>query len=284
MRRGSKVLLDVQAKESSVSNYGPLARCHRGNRASQQAEIAYANGRVVKKKLFIIVGCHLWPQHDPTHTPWLVTAKHDELTITGPPPASNSAFRGSMKNRRLNILESGSPSDAETNNIGSLIPTPRLIWPVFRFPSPQNKQAGKFYQKSDLATLARLRRFMKGRPYRLSGRSGKTCRPRPWCGRASSPGSRPPNPNDGHVFPGSSGGPVFKLPAGIDRQGHFATLGDVRNCDSDADSSNSAHCRRTGNWDYASTQESPGNTPLPKLYCWSCRTGLSSQAITLVRS
>ena len=32
---------------------------------------------------------------------------------------------------------------------------------------------------------------------------------------------------DGHVFPGSSGGPVFKLPAGIDRQGHFATLGEV---------------------------------------------------------
>jgi hypothetical protein len=32
---------------------------------------------------------------------------------------------------------------------------------------------------------------------------------------------------DGHVFPGNSGGPVFKLPAGIDRQGHFATRGDV---------------------------------------------------------
>jgi hypothetical protein len=32
---------------------------------------------------------------------------------------------------------------------------------------------------------------------------------------------------DGHIFPGNSGGPVFKLPAGIDRQGHFATRGDV---------------------------------------------------------
>ncbi|MDH5587465.1 MAG: serine protease, partial [Nitrospirota bacterium] len=32
---------------------------------------------------------------------------------------------------------------------------------------------------------------------------------------------------DGHIFPGNSGGPAFKLPAGIDRQGHFATHGDV---------------------------------------------------------
>lgn len=32
---------------------------------------------------------------------------------------------------------------------------------------------------------------------------------------------------DSHVFPGNSGGPVFKLPAGIDRQGRFAAGEDV---------------------------------------------------------
>ncbi|MDR4487050.1 MAG: hypothetical protein R3B83_05940 [Nitrospirales bacterium] len=32
---------------------------------------------------------------------------------------------------------------------------------------------------------------------------------------------------DGHIFPGNSGGPVFKVPAGIDRDGHFATRGDM---------------------------------------------------------
>ncbi|MDR4487051.1 MAG: hypothetical protein R3B83_05945 [Nitrospirales bacterium] len=45
---------------------------------TQQAEIRYANGRVVHKKLFIVVGTGVifGLQNDPSEPPCLVTAKH----------------------------------------------------------------------------------------------------------------------------------------------------------------------------------------------------------------
>ena len=55
---------------------------------TQQAEIRYANGRVVHKKLFIVVGTGVifGLQNDPSEPPCLVTAKHVFQSLGSIPP------------------------------------------------------------------------------------------------------------------------------------------------------------------------------------------------------
>ena len=238
-------------------------------------------------------------EHNSTHTPWLVTAKHvfqKRSQSLGPPPASNSAFLGSMKNRRLNILESGLHSNRETNNTGSLTPTPRLIWPVYRFPSPQKQTGRKILPKIRFEDFGTTEEIYEGAPLMLLGYPeavGPDMSARALVRQGLVSWVSPTKPKstlfyiDGHIFPGSSGGPVFKLPAGIDRQGHFASLGDVSFLGIVTQTRIHQIPLIAGGQEIEITfqrKKVPENTPLPKLYrYWSCRTGISSQAITLLR-
>ena len=207
---------------------------------AQQAEIRYANGRMVKKKLFIIVGSGVifGLNHDSSDTLWLVTAKHVFQNVHNHWAPSRLQLRFSWFDEKPASQYFGVRITLKQGEKQYWIPHPNPKVDLACLPlSFTTKQTGrKILPKVRFEDFGTTKEIYEGAPLMLLGYPeavGPDMAARALVRQGLVSWVSPTKPKsalfyiDGHIFPGSSGGPVFKLPAGIDRQGHFGSLGDV---------------------------------------------------------
>jgi hypothetical protein len=207
---------------------------------TQQAEIRYANGRVVKKKLFVVVGTGVifGLQDDSTHTPWLVTAKHVFRDLHNHWAPSRLRLRFSWFDEKPATQYFGVGITLRRGDKQYWISHPNAKVDLACLPlSLTKKQTGrKVLPKVRFGDFGTAEEIYEGAPLMLLGYPeavGPDLSAKALVRQGIVSWVSPTKPEstlfyiDGHIFPGNSGGPVFKLPAGIDRQGHFATHGDV---------------------------------------------------------
>jgi len=204
------------------------------------AEIVNPNGQVVKKKLFIVVGTGVifGLQHDPTHTPWLVTAKHVFQDSQDRWAPSRLHLRFSWFDEKRVDRYFGVGIDLKHRDQHSWLSHPNTRVDLACIPlSLTKKQTGRGeLPKIRFGDFGTAEEIYEGAPLMLLGYPdavGPDLSAKALVRQGIVSWVSPTKPEstvfwlDGHVFPGNSGGPVFRLPAGIDRHGHFATRGDV---------------------------------------------------------
>ena len=207
---------------------------------THQAEITSPNGRVVKKKLFIVVGTGVifGLQHDPTHTPWLVTAKHVFHNSQDRWAPSRLQLRFSWFDEKRVDRYFGVGFNLKHKDTHNWLSHPNHRVDLACIPlSLTSKQTGRVeLPKIQFGDFGTAEEIYEGAPLMLLGYPdavGPDLSAKALVRQGIVSWVSPTQPEstvfwiDGHVFPGSSGGPVLKLPAGIDRHGHFATRGDV---------------------------------------------------------
>jgi len=205
-----------------------------------QADIPSSKGRVAKKKLFIVVGTGVifGLQHDPTHTPWLVTAKHVFQDSQDGWVPSRLYLRFSWFDEKRVDRYFGVGIDLKHKNTHYWLSHPNNRVDLACVPlSLTKKQTGRVeLPKIRFGDFGTAEEIYEGAPLMLLGYPdavGPDLSAKALVRQGIVSWVSPTKPEstvfwiDGHVFPGNSGGPVFKLPAGIDRHGHFATKGDV---------------------------------------------------------
>ncbi|MCA9464606.1 MAG: trypsin-like peptidase domain-containing protein [Nitrospira sp.] len=207
---------------------------------TQQAEIRYANGRVVHKKLFIVVGTGVifGLQNDPSEPPCLVTAKHVFRDSHNHWAPSRLQLRFSWFDETRVNQYFGIGITLKRGDTQYWIAHPNAQVDLACLPlSLSKRQTGR-------STLPRVRfgdfgttqEIYEGASLMLLGYAdpvGPDLLAKALVRQGIVSWVSPTKPEstlfwiDGHIFPGNSGGPVFKVPAGIDRDGHFATRGDM---------------------------------------------------------
>lgn len=198
------------------------------------------DGTTTRRKFFIVVGTGVIfsLKGDPTKTPWLVTAKHVFLDRAEHWDPSHLHIRFSWFDDkpvdeylglRINLKQKG-------KRLWLTHPDPEVDLACLPLAITQ-EQAGR--AKAPTVTLgdfATVEEVYEGAPVVVLGYPGAVG-PHFWTRAIVRQGIiswvSPTKPRSGvflidsNVFPGNSGGPVFKLPAGTDRHGHFAAGGKV---------------------------------------------------------
>jgi hypothetical protein len=202
------------------------------------ANIEQPDGKMVKKKIFIVVGTGVlfYSPWDKTLTPFLVTAKHIFLEPSSAWEPESLKIRFSWFDDKpvdkyfgitLKLKEKGKriwfphPNDSVDIACIPLIISPKeagrekaTVMPFGNFVSPE-----EIYDGAQIQVL--------GYPSAVG--------PNYWNKAILRQGiiswSSPTNPEfneiliDCNIFPGNSGGPVFKVPTGTDRYGNFIAGG-----------------------------------------------------------
>jgi len=202
--------------------------------------VAGRAGQPSRRKFFVVVGTGIMfrLKDDPTKTPWLVTAKHVFLDQAEGWAPSHLQIRFSWVDDQ--------PVDQHLGVRITLTQRGRRRWLVHPDPAvdlaclpliiPPDEAGRTQIPAVTMDDFASAKDIYEGAPVVVLGYPGAVG-PHFWT-RAIvrqgiiawvSPTKSQSTPFliDSNVFPGNSGGPVFKLPAGTDRHGHFAAGGKV---------------------------------------------------------
>lgn len=210
-----------------------LGRVHRHG-------VKQKSGKRTIRTMFMIVGTGVifgFPD-DPTETPWLVTARHvfHDPSEGWAPARLNVRF--SWFDEKDVDEYFGVSLELRRKGRRCWIPHPDPDVDLACMPLTLTKvQTGKAkLPRIAVGAFAPVKEIYEGAPVAVLGHPGAVG-PRFWSrailrqGVVSWVSPTHPGSNvflvDSNVFPGNSGGPVFKLPAGTDRQGNFAVGGNV---------------------------------------------------------
>ncbi|TAJ07999.1 MAG: serine protease [Nitrospirae bacterium] len=197
-------------------------------------------GQPSRRNFFVVIGTGVmfWLKNDPTRTPWLVTAKHVFLDQAEGWAPSHLQIRFSWLDAQ--------PVDEHLGVRITLKQRGRRRWLAHPDPAVDlaclplaipPEQAGRTRVPTvTMDDFAAAKDIYEGAPVVVLGYPGAVG-PHFWTRAIVRQGIiswvSPTQPQstpfliDSNVFPGNSGGPVFKLPAGTDRHGHFAAGGKV---------------------------------------------------------
>jgi len=234
---------------------------------TQEADIQYANGRVVTTKLFIVVGTGVifGLQNDPAHTTWLLTAKHVFKETHHHWTLSHLQLRFSWfdEKRGNHYFRVGITLERGDKQYGIAHSNARVDLSCLPLALSKKQTGRTLFPRVRFGDFGIAEEIYEGAPVKKLGYSdpiGPDLLGKALVRQGIVSWVLPSKPEstlcwiDGHIFPGNSGGAVFKLPAGVER---------------------------TGNWHDLSTQENPGNHSLQKLHGdRTCRTDRSRQRIT----
>lgn len=205
-----------------------------------QTRVKRPGGRISKGQIFVVVGTGVifGSQDDPTNTPWLVTAKHVFLDPAEKWDPASLQIRFSRFDQRPVDEYLGIRIDLKKGGKRRWLSHPEDGVDLVCLPLALAKERAGLAQMSPVTVedFATAEQIYEGAPVMVLGYPGAVG-PGFWSralvrqGIISWVSPTKPESNvfliDSNVFPGNSGGPVFKLPAGPDRHGRFAVGGSV---------------------------------------------------------
>ena len=206
----------------------------------QEAEVKQSDGKILKKKIFVIVGTGVilgFPE-DASKTPWLVTAKHVFFDPSKKWEPDNLQIRFSWFDERAVDEYLGIRIDLKKDGKKLWVAHPTNNVDLACVPLVVSKEeAGRDEAPGvPIENFATAVDIFEGAPVIVLGYPGAVG-PSFWSRAIARQGIiswvSPNKPElnllliDSNVFPGNSGGPVFKLPTGTDRHGNFVVGGKV---------------------------------------------------------
>jgi hypothetical protein len=203
-------------------------------------QLRQPGGKPQRRKFFIVVGTGVLfsLRGDPTNTPWLVTAKHVFLDRSEHWAPTHLHVRFSCFDEQPVDKYFGVRIDLARRGKRRWIahPDPDVDLACLPLTVSRENTGGMKPPTITMGDFAGAKDIYEGAPVVMLGYPGAVG-PNFWTKALVRQGivswMSPTKPQSGvflidsNVFPGNSGSPVFKLPAGTDRHGHFAAGGKV---------------------------------------------------------
>ncbi len=197
-------------------------------------------GKLSRRDFFVVVGTGVmfWLKDDPTGTPWLVTAKHVFLDQTEGWDPAHLQIRFSWLDDQPVHEHFGVRITLKQRGRRRWLahPDPAVDLACLPLTIPPDQVGRTRVPTVTTDDFAAAKDIYEGAPVVVLGYPGAVG-PHFWTRAIVRQGIiswvSPTKPQstpfliDSNVFPGNSGGPVFKLPAGTDRHGHFTAGGKV---------------------------------------------------------